>query len=56
MRKELYEATSRLLHKEKGRYEIVIVDTLNVCQMVDIIPHGFVVFVSEGNQAGLINH
>ncbi|KAL0684585.1 hypothetical protein Bca4012_051433 [Brassica carinata] len=49
----VYNATaggiiSKILRKEKGGYGITIVDASNECQVIDIIPRGLELLVSEG--------
>lgn len=39
---------SKILWKEKGGYEIIIVDVLNGCEVIDIIFWGLEFFVLEG--------
>ncbi|KAH0453512.1 hypothetical protein IEQ34_017836 [Dendrobium chrysotoxum] len=54
----VYNATtagivSRIVRKEKGGYEITIVDASEGCQVVDIIPPGPELLVSEGESIKL---
>ncbi|CAH2035547.1 unnamed protein product, partial [Thlaspi arvense] len=54
----VYNATaggiiSKILRKEKGGYEITIADATNECQVIDIIPRGLELLVSEGESIKL---
>ncbi|KAH0851511.1 LOW QUALITY PROTEIN: hypothetical protein HID58_094689, partial [Brassica napus] len=54
----VYNATaggiiSKILRKEKGGYEITIVDASNERQVIDIIPRGLELLVSEGESIKL---
>ncbi|MBO0186013.1 hypothetical protein J0683_24360, partial [Vibrio parahaemolyticus] len=54
----VYNATaggiiSKILRKEKGGYEITIVDASNGREVIDIIPRGLELLVSEGESIKL---